>query len=268
MATLEILGLNAFVLIVLFLILWRVAVAIQDVSFIDSVWPTGMVALAISTFALTPGVTPRKLLLLGLCAVWGVRLGGYLLWRWRKNGRDRRYVRMMEKAKAEKGWGFARTALLQVFAIQAPLLFIVCLPIQLGQLSPDPATLGPMAWIGAALAVIGVAFESTADWQLARFLGDRANAGKVLSTGLWRYTRHPNYFGDACVWWGLYLIAAETHPGLWALPGPVMLTWTLMKWSGAPTLEYHLRKTRPDYVRYVETTSGFVPMPPRRVAPS
>jgi len=86
----------------------------------------------------------------------------------------------------------------------------------------------------------------------------------VLSTGLWRYTRHPNYFGDACTWWGLLLIAAETPYGLFAIPGPLLLTWTLMKWSGAPTLEYRMQKTRPDYVRYMETTSGFVPWPPKR----
>ena len=267
MAVAGVLAINAVVLVVLFLVLWRVAVAIKDVTFIDSVWPTGMVALAISTFALTPGVTSRKLLLLGLCAAWGLRLGGYLLWRWRKQGPDRRYIRMMEKAERDKGWGFAKTALLSVFATQAPMLFVVCLPVQLGQISPDPADLGPVAWIGAALAAIGLAFESTADFQLVRFRADPGNGGKVLSSGLWRYTRHPNYFGDACVWWGLYLIAAETGIGVWALPGPLLLTWTLMKWSGAPTLEYRLRKTRPDYVRYIETTSGFVPLPPRRIAP-
>ena len=224
--------------------------------------------LAISTFALTPGVTPRKLLLLGLCAAWGLRLGGYLLWRWRKQGPDRRYIRMMEKAEQAKGWSFAKTALLSVFATQAPLLFVVCLPVQLGQLSVEPSVLGPVAWLGAVIAVVGLAFESTADWQLVRFRSDPANRGKVLSTGLWRYTRHPNYFGDACVWWGLYLIAAETTVGLWAVPGPILLTWTLMKWSGAPTVEYRMRKTRPDYVRYIETTSGFVPLPPRRLAAS
>ena len=264
MAVAQILAINAVVLVVLFLVLWRVAVAIKDVTFIDSVWPTGMVVMAISTFVQTGSATPRRLLLLGLCAAWGVRLGGYLLWRWRKQGPDRRYIRMMEKAERDKGWSFAKTALLSVFATQAPMLFVVCLPVQLGQIDVDPASIGPVAWVGVALAVIGLAFESTADFQLTRFRADPATRGKVLSSGLWRYTRHPNYFGDSCVWWGLYLIAAETHLGVWALPGPILLTWTLMKWSGAPTVEYRMRKTRPDYVRYIETTSGFVPMPPRR----
>ncbi len=262
----QILGVNALVLVVLFLILWRVAVSIRDVTFIDSVWAGGMVALAISTFIQSAGHEPRKLLLLVICAAWGLRLAGYLLWRWRKQGPDRRYVRMMAKAEAENGWGFAEATLRLVFAIQAPLLFIVCLPVQLGQISDHPA-LGYLAWTGAVLAVVGLAFETIGDWQLVRFRADPANAGRVLQTGLWRYTRHPNYFGDACVWWGLYLIAAETPIGLWALPGPVLLTWTLMKWSGAPTVEYRLRKTRPDYVRYIETTSGFIPLPPKRAEP-
>lgn len=264
MAAVTVLAINALVCVVAFLILWRVCVAIKDVTVVDSFWALGMVILAGSTFLQSSGAQPRKLLLFGLCALWGLRLGGYLLWRWRDHGPDRRYTRLMEKAQAKQGWGFEQASLRLVFATQAPLLFIVCLPVQLGQIGAAPAALGPLAYAGAALAVSGVLFESLGDWQLTRFRKNPANQGQVLSTGLWRYTRHPNYFGDACVWWGLYLIAAETPLGIWALPGPVLLTWTLMKWSGAPTLEYRLRKTRPGYVEYIETTSGFVPWPPKR----
>ena len=264
MATLLLLTINAAVLSVLFLVLWRVAVAIRDVTFIDSVWALGMVVLAMSSFFQTGGATPRKLLLLALCGAWGLRLGGYLIWRWRRQGPDRRYVRMMQKAESERGWSFDVATLRLVFATQAPLLFVVCLPVQLGQASGHDMPLGPLAWTGAFLSLVGLGFETVADLQLTRFRADPANTGKVLSRGLWRYTRHPNYFGDACVWWGLYLIAAETPAGLWAILGPVFLTWTLMKWSGAPTLEHRLRRTRPDYARYIETTSGFVPWPPKR----
>jgi steroid 5-alpha reductase family enzyme len=112
---------------------------------------------------------------------------------------------------------------------------------------------------------MGIVFESIGDWQLTRFRSDPENRGRVLDTGLWRYTRHPNYFGDACVWWGLFLIAAETTPGLFALPGPALLTWTLIKWSGAATLERRLTRSRPDYVAYVARTSAFLPWPPRNV---
>lgn len=267
LANLQILAVNALVLVVLFLVLWRVAVRIADVSFIDSVWALGLVVMAAATFVQLHAPTPRRLLLLGLCALWGVRLGGYLFWRWRTHGKDRRYQTLLGKAETHKGWSFAKASLILVFAVQAPMLFAVSLPVQLGQLDAAPAGLGPLAWTGAALCVFGVLFESLADFQLTRFRADPTTRGKVLDTGLWRYTRHPNYFGDACAWWGLFLVAAESRTGLLAILGPVLLTWTLMKWSGAPTLEGRLRKSRPDYARYIATTSGFVPWPPRAAPP-
>ncbi|MGL4543339.1 MAG: DUF1295 domain-containing protein, partial [Polymorphobacter sp.] len=147
--------------------------------------------------------------------------------------------------------------------LQAPLLWIVSLPVQLGQISAEPLAIGTIGWIGAALAVIGILFETIGDAQLVAFKANPANKGLVMDKGLWRYTRHPNYFGDACTWWGLYLIAAETMPGLWALPGPLLLTYLLTKWSGVPTVEGKLTKSRPGYADYVRRTSGFVPMPPK-----
>jgi steroid 5-alpha reductase family enzyme len=256
------LAVNAAVSIVAFAILAFLCIRMKDVTVVDSFWALGMVLLAVSSLIQSPRATPRRLLLVGLCALWGFRLAGYLLWRWRTRGPDRRYVTMLGRAMSKQGWSFAEASIRLVFLIQAPLQFIVCLPVQLGQASLGSTPLGPLAVAGAALALVGVAFETIGDLQLTRFRSDPANAGKVLMTGLWRYTRHPNYFGDACVWWGIYLVAAETPLGIWALPGPILLTWTLMKWSGAPTLEYRLRKTRPDYVTYIETTSGFVPWPP------
>jgi steroid 5-alpha reductase family enzyme len=259
------LALNAAAAVAGFLVLWQVCVRIKDVTVVDSFWALGMVVLALTSFLQAGEATPRRLLLTGLCALWGLRLGGYLLWRWRDHGPDRRYVTMFARAQTDRGWGFAEASLRLVFAIQAPLLFVVCLPVQLGQFATEPRALGPLAFAGAALAAIGIVFEAVGDAQLTRHRKDPAMAGKVLDTGLWRYTRHPNYFGDACVWWGLYLIAAETSVGLWALPGPVLLTWTLMKWSGVPTVERRLQKTRPDYAGYIATTSGFIPWPPKRL---
>ncbi|MEG3144115.1 DUF1295 domain-containing protein [Sphingomonas sp. RT2P30] len=254
---------NAAVLVALFVAMWLLCLKTRDVTPVDSLWALGMVVMAASTFAQTSGDPTRKALLLGLCALWGVRLGGYLLWRWRDHGPDRRYQTMFARAKEAKGWGFATASLLLVFAIQAPLLFIVCLPVQLGQIDAAQG-LGAIGWAGAALALIGIAFESIGDAQLVRFRRDPANAGQVMDRGLWRYTRHPNYFGDACTWWGLYLIAAETRIGLLALPGPVLLTWTLMKWSGAPTIEGRLKRKKPGYDDYMRRTSGFVPWWPKR----
>lgn len=256
------LAINALVLVGFFLAAWLVCLKLRDVTPVDSLWAFGMVVLAIASFVQSEGLHERKLLLLGLCAAWGLRLGGYMLWRWRTHGTDRRYVSMLGKAQARRGWGFAKASLLLVFVTQMPLLFIVALPVQLGQADAAPA-LGVLAWIGAGLAVFGIVFETVGDAQLVRFRRDPANAGQVMQFGLWRYTRHPNYFGDACTWWGLYLIAAETTTGVWALPGPLLLTWTLMKWSGAPTVEGRMHKTRPGYADYVRRTSGFVPWWPR-----
>ena len=169
---------------------------------------------------------------------------------------------MFAKAQETKGWGFAKASLLLVFATQAPLLFIVCLPVQLGQIDAAPEV-GVIGIVGAVIAVIGIAFETIGDAQLTRFRRDSANIGQVMDRGLWRYTRHPNYFGDACTWWGLYLIAAETTTGLWALPGPMLLTWTLVKWSGMPTTEGRMKRKKPRYEDYVRRTSGFVPWWPK-----
>ncbi|MFN3524163.1 MAG: DUF1295 domain-containing protein [Phenylobacterium sp.] len=264
-AAASILAVNAALLAAGFLALWLLALALRDVTFVDSVWAFGMGAMALATFVQVGEATPRRLLLLGLCALWAARLGGHLLLRWRAHGPDSRYESLIKDAKDRWGWSFPTASLLLVFALQAPLLLIVCLPVQLGQLDAG-AALGPLAWTGAALALFGVAFETIGDAQLARFRADPANRGKVLDTGLWKYTRHPNYFGDACVWWGLFLIAAETPLGVWALPGPILLTWTLTRWSGAPMLEERLRQTRPEYARYLRTTSGFIPWPPKREA--
>lgn len=262
MTVAELLLTNALVLAASFFLLWLFILKVRDPSVVDSFWAIGMVIMALSSFLLTDGDPQRKLLLTALCALWGLRLGGYLFWRWRSHGADRRYVNMMAKAKAQRGWDFPKASGLLVCAVQAPLLLFVCLSVQLGQIDATPP-LGALAVIGTIVALIGISFESVGDWQLTRFKANPANAGKLMSSGLWRYTRHPNYFGDAATWWGIFLIAAETSTGLWALPAPALLTWMLMKWSGVPTVEHRMGKTKPGYADYVRRTSGFVPWFPK-----
>ena len=259
-----ILAVNFALCVAAFLILWRVAVAIEDVSFIDSVWGLGMGALALATYLQAHGAAPRKLLLLAICGAWSLRLGLHLFLRWRAHGPDRRYVRMMQKAEAERGWSFSRASLWLVFALQAPLMWTVALPVQLGQMSAAPATIGWLGWAGGLIALAGILFESIGDAQITRFKRDPANQGKVLETGLWRYTRHPNYFGDILTWVGLWLIAAETPLGLWSLPGPVLLIVLLTRWSGGVTYESRLTKSRPGYDDYQRRTSPLIPWPPKR----
>ena len=258
-----VLAINAGVILGLFVLAWAACVAMRDCTPVDSLWGLGMGVVALSTFIQTGGGTPRRMVLTGICVAWALRLGGYLLWRWRDHGPDGRYVRMLDKAKAERGWGYGYAAFRLVFLLQMPLLWLVCLPIQLGQIAAEPARLGPVGWIGAGLAVFGLVFESLADGQLVRFKKTPANKGEVLSRGLWRYTRHPNYFGDACVWWGLWLVAAETTPGLFAVVGPAYLVFTLTRWSGVPTVEGRLRRRKPAYEAYMRRTSGFIPWPPK-----
>lgn len=259
----ELLAVNAAILAACFVGLWLITLRTRDVTPVDSFWAFGMVIMAVSSFAFAGGDPQRKELILLLAAAWGLRLGSYMLWRWRDHGPDRRYVALLGKAQERRGWSFGKASALLVFATQAPLLFIVCLPAQIGQVDALPP-LGALAIAGACLSLFGTLFEAIGDWQLVRFKRDPANAGQVMDRGLWRYTRHPNYFGDACAWWGIYLVAAETATGRWAVIGPILLTWTLMKWSGAPTVEGKMARTKPGYADYVARTSGFVPWFPRR----
>lgn len=257
-----VLAVNALVLVTLFVGAWLICLKLGDVTPVDSLWAIGMVVMAATSFLHAQGDPTRKVLLLGLCSVWGLRLGGYLLWRWRDRGSDRRYQAMLARVYESRRWSFAKASLILVFVTQAPLLFIVCMPVQLGQIDAVPPV-GALGFAGAVVATIGIAFEAIGDMQLTAFRKNPANARLVMDRGLWRYTRHPNYFGDACTWWGLYLIAAETPTGIWALPGPVLLTWTLMKWSGVPTTEGRMKRKKPGYEDYVRRTSAFVPWWPK-----
>lgn len=257
------LGLNLALLVGVMVALWGLALRLKDVSFVDGVWPLGMLFLALITFPRTDGDATRKFLLLWLCAVWAIRLGWHLLRRWREKGIDGRYAEIVENQEKAHGWSFAKTALLFVFLPQAFLAWLTCLPVQLGQVEVGP--LGWIGWIGAALVVVGIAFESIGDAQLAAFRRDPKNKGRVLDTGLWRYTRHPNYFGDACVWWGLWLIAAESGwLGIASIVGPIFLTFTLTRWSGIGITEKAISKGKPKYADYIRRTSAFVPWPPKK----
>lgn len=264
-----VLGINFLGLIVVILLLWRVSVAIHDVSFIDSFWAFGMILVATATMAQVGIGGTGGRLLLGLVLLWGLRLSWHLFLRWRREGEDPRYARIIGDAVERKGLSWPRAALIMAWLMQAPLLFITCLPVQIGiwASAAEPLqAVGAMGWVGVALALGGLVFEGVGDAQLRAFRADPATKGRVLDTGLWRYTRHPNYFGDAMTWWGIWLLAADA--GLWvglaSLIGPLFLTFTLTRWSGKALLEKGLHKTRPAYADYVQRTSGFFPWPPKK----
>ena len=264
----ELLALNAVILIGVVLILWLISVKINDVSFIDAFWGAGMAMLALASWLQVPGGS-RTLgtLIMIMTMAWGFRLGGHLLRRWWRDGEDPRYKRILKKDR-EAG-RFAWAALTRVWLMQAVLLFLVSSPAQVGILAAGPAdAIPPLAWAGIALYLVGIFFEWVGDWQLARFKADPANEGTILDTGLWRYTRHPNYFGDACAWWGIWLVTAAVgwQWALYTVLGPIFLTFTLTKWSGAALLEAGMTRKRGDkYADYIARTSAFVPWPPRKL---
>lgn len=241
--------------------LWVISIPIGDVSFVDSFWAIGFVVVAVSTYLMMGVETQRRLVILVITAIWGFRLGAHLFLRWRREGADGRYVAMLGKSPGNRHWHSLKV----VFLTQGPILWLVSLPIQLGQIDPLPAELGLLGYIGVAVAIVGILFETIGDWQLTAFKSDPASHGQVMDRGLWRYTRHPNYFGDACVFWGLFFVAAETSLGKWSVIGPLLLTWTLIKWSGAALLERRMKRSRPGYAEYLQRTSGFLPWPPKKL---
>lgn len=237
---------------------WLVSVLLKNASIVDIVWGLGFVVTAWIARGVGDGDETRQWLLTVLTSLWGLRLAGYLAWRNIGHGEDFRYRSM------RKRWGarFPIVSLVTVFGLQGVLMWIVSLPVQLGQDDPTP-DVGVVAFIGVAVYVFGLFFEVVGDAQLARFKADPANAGTVMDSGLWRYTRHPNYFGDACVWWGLALIAAETGSGAWGVIGALVMTIFLRRVSGVTLLERSLKKRRAGYEEYMARTSPFIPRRPR-----
>ena len=198
-------------------------------------------------------------LLAGLTAAWGLRLGAHLTRRKLADpGEDRRYAQM----RARHPHDFARWSLVAVFGTQALLVLVVSLPLQVA--ARQPSALGGWALAGVAVWALGLAFEAVGDEQLRRFKADPASRGQVMDRGLWRYTRHPNYFGDACVWWGLWLVALTAGGTGWTAVGPAVMTLLLVRVSGKGLLERDIAERRPGYPAYVARTSGFIPLPPKR----
>jgi steroid 5-alpha reductase family enzyme len=246
----RVIAVNAAVIVVLALVLWRVAVRTRDPSFVDVCWGLGFVVVAWVAFALEP----HRALLVAITTAWGLRLGGYLFWRWRRNGPDARYVAMLRHAPDPN-----RFMLTRVFLLQAALLLLVSLPVQLGQMYEGRLRAWNIA--GAALAVFGIVFESTGDLQLVRFKADPANTGQVMDRGLWRYTRHPNYFGDFCVWWGIFLVSLANAVTVIGIVGPLVMSFLLMRYSGVGPLERQMQRRKPDYAAYAARTNTFFPGP-------
>jgi len=252
-------GYAAIGIVVLMVGLWLVSIRLRDVSIVDPVWGPAFVLVAVIAAATGGGDGGRRWLLFVLVALWGGRLGLYLVSR--KLGdreEDKRYRVMRER----KGEAFIPWSLVMIFGLQGLLVLIVSLPVQVAVGRPDG--LGASAIPGVVLFVVGLAFEAIGDEQLRRFKARSDSQGEVMDQGLWHYTRHPNYFGDFCVWWGLWLVVLPAGGTWWTLIGPVVMSTLLIRVSGKALLERDMAKRRPKYVDYVKRTSGFFPLPPKR----
>ena len=240
------------------LVAWAVSVAKKDASIIDSFWPLFFVVGALTYVAASarPELASRTLVVGALLGAWALRLCVHITWRNWGEGEDRRYLAI----RARNQPGFAWKSLYLVFGLQAMLAWIIAMPV-FAALSGN-APVGFFDGAGIALWLCGFAFEGIGDWQLSRFTADPANHGRVLDTGLWRFTRHPNYFGEATLWWGLFLLAIAAGAA-WTVFAPLLMTFMLLKVSGVALLEKDIGERRPAYRAYIERTSAFIPWPPR-----
>lgn len=240
---------------------WLLSIALADVSIVDVAWGLGFAAITWIAW-LAPGSDPQRSsragLVLGLVSLWALRLALHLFLRWRRApGEDRRYAAMRRKAGAR----FVQRSLISVFGLQGMLMWVISLPLQLATRGGG-GPLGWMGWLGVAVFAAGWAWETVADLQLTRFRRARVNADRVLATGLWAWSRHPNYFGEVVLWWGLFLVTVEGTGAWWTIVSPVIVTVLLVRVSGIPMLEHGMQRRRPGYAEYVARTSAFLPRPP------
>lgn len=227
---------------------------------VDVMWGAAFTAVAAVEFGLAAGHgdLARRTLALVLTGLWGMRLAVHIGLRSRGKPEDPRYEQLLAKARGRRQW----YVFTHVYLLQAFLVWFVSLPVQVAAFGT--ASPGPQTAAACALWALGFVMEAVADRQLARFKADPANRGRLMASGLRRYTRHPNYFGDACVWWGLFLLAADQWAGLCTIASPIVMTLLLTLGSGMRLADRHMARTRPEYADYARRTSGFIPLPPRK----
>jgi steroid 5-alpha reductase family enzyme len=237
-----------------------IALKARKHSVVDTAWGIGIAVAAVVALLSSTGhgQPARRYTLLAAAVIWGLRLAVYIGRRNRGQPEDPRYGDLLSRAKGSQNAYALRT----IYLLQALILWVACLPIQAGMLERAPA--GATTIIGAAIWLGGFVFESVGDAQLARFKADPAHQGMIMDRGLWRYTRHPNYFGDACMWWGLFLISVGSAVEVATIVGPLLMTYILTRGTGQRMTDRRMTASRPGYAAYVARTSGFIPLPPKR----
>ena len=249
--------LTAVTITILMSATWIVSLMMRNAGIVDITWGLGFSVISLVLANGIDGDGGRQTLVAVMTCTWGLRLAVHLGKRNLGKPEDWRYAAMRSRRK-----NFALSSLLTVFLVQGIIMFVVSLPVQWANADSTPGV-GPIASMGVMVWVVGLLFEAIGDWQLARFKADPANEGRVMDKGLWSLTRHPNYFGDSMVWWGIWIVAAETGSGVVSVIGPIVMTWFLLRVSGVPMLERSMMKRREGYADYVTRTSGFFPRPPR-----
>jgi steroid 5-alpha reductase family enzyme len=235
---------------------WLLSIPMRNVSIVDSLWSLSFVLMTLVYILLAPAAGDRALLTLFLVGVWAVRLSAYITQRNWGKPEDRRY----QAIRRENEPGFWLKSLYVAFGLQAILAWIISLPLLTAVVTPTP--IGWLDYTAVALWLIGLVFEAVADAQLAAFKTRPESQGRVMDRGLWRYSRHPNYFGEACIWWGLWLLAAASG-AWWTIISPLLMTLLLLRVSGVTLLERDIVDRRPGYREYAARTNVFVPGPPR-----
>jgi steroid 5-alpha reductase family enzyme len=248
------------IIIIMMSLLWAVSIIIKNVSIVDLFWGFGFVLAATFYFIATGEASPRKILLLSLVILWGGRLSVYLTWRNTGKGEDFRYAQFRKEYGEKRYWWIS---FFQTFLLQGILMWLISAPLLGAQLYGPEKPLGLLDFFGIAFWIIGFAFEAGGDWQLAKFRSDPRNKGKVLNSGFWHYTRHPNYFGDSSVWWGFGLLCLSAG-GILPVLGSVLMTALIIKVSGVALLEKSLKDQKPQYKEYIEKTSAFLPWFPKK----
>ncbi len=243
-------------LLVLMVLAWLLSLARGNAGIVDSFWSLAFLLAAMVYFLCLTAPGPRAGLVLGLVTIWALRLFLHISWRNWGEPEDRRY----QAIRARNQPHFELKSLYLVFGLQGLLAWLISLPLLAAMASQTP--LGWLDALGVALWLAGMVFEAGGDWQLARFKADPDNRGKVMDRGLWRYTRHPNYFGDFCIWWGFFLLALAGG-GWWSILSPLLMSLFLLKVSGVALLESDIGERRLGYRDYVRRTNAFFPGPPK-----
>lgn len=252
---------NAFlVIMVMMTILWIISVFIKNVSIVDLFWGLGFVIASSYYFLAANGNDTRKMILMILVAIWGLRLSIYLIWRKSGKGEDFRYREFRKKYGENRYWWISY---FQTFLLQGILMWLISAPLLGAQYYGAGRPVGILDYIGIGFWIIGILFEAGGDIQLASFKANPSNKGKVLDTGFWRYTRHPNYFGDSSAWWGYGFICLSAGSYLPVL-GSILMTALIIKVSGVALLEKSLKEQKPQYKEYIEKTSAFIPWFPKK----